>query len=182
MNLGLAIDVPTPGGRSLVVPAIKRAEALGFREFHAAYEDLVARGREGKLTAADFQDTTVTLTNPGGFGTGMSVPRLMKGQGLIIATGSVAVSFCSPKASGSFGVSGFAFTDPGGPTPPNSPGSLGVISWNSGTSRQRWEALPPFALPPCISGPSTMWCTSLMCSSAVRNGFAFVRFAHVSRS
>jgi 2-oxoglutarate dehydrogenase E1 component len=91
VNLGLAIDVPTAGGRSLVVPAIARAETLGFKEFLAAYEDLVTRGREGRLTARDFQGTTATLTNPGGFGTGMSVPRLMKGQGLIVATGSIGL-------------------------------------------------------------------------------------------
>ena len=32
----------------------------------------------------------VTLTNPGGLGTVASVPRLMSGQGTIVATGSIA--------------------------------------------------------------------------------------------
>lgn len=91
VNLGLAIDVATPKGRMLVVPSIKAADRMNFAEFHGAYEDLVKRGREGNLTAADYQLTNVTLTNPGGFGTEMSVPRLMKGQGLIVATGSIAV-------------------------------------------------------------------------------------------
>ena len=91
LNLGLAIDVAGAGSRSLVVPNIKGAEAMDFKEFHAAYEDVVARARAGKLTAEDFRDTTVSLTNPGGFGTAMSVPRLMKGQGLILATGSIGV-------------------------------------------------------------------------------------------
>jgi 2-oxoglutarate dehydrogenase E1 component len=93
VNLGLAIDVPDArgGGRMLVVPSIKDAASLGFREFHAAYEDLVRRGREGKLDASDYAGTNVTLTNPGGFGTEMSVPRLMKGQGLIVATGTIGV-------------------------------------------------------------------------------------------
>ncbi|MCA8970869.1 MAG: multifunctional oxoglutarate decarboxylase/oxoglutarate dehydrogenase thiamine pyrophosphate-binding subunit/dihydrolipoyllysine-residue succinyltransferase subunit [Planctomycetes bacterium] len=91
VNLGLAIDVPGPKGRMLVVPSIKCAETMNFAEFHTAYEDLVRRGRDGALTTADYQNTNVTLTNPGGFGTEMSVPRLMKGQGLIIATGTIGV-------------------------------------------------------------------------------------------
>ena len=91
VNLGLAIDVPGPKGRMLVVPNIKKAETLDFAGFYRAYQDIVDRGREGKLTSADFANTTCTLTNPGGFGTVMSVPRLMPGQGIIIATGSIGV-------------------------------------------------------------------------------------------
>jgi 2-oxoglutarate dehydrogenase E1 component len=91
VNLGIAIDIDTPKGRTLVVPSIKAAETLDFAAFRAAYEDLVARARAGKLATADSAGTNVTLTNPGGFGTEMSVPRLMKGQGLIVATGSIGV-------------------------------------------------------------------------------------------
>ncbi|MEX1024421.1 MAG: multifunctional oxoglutarate decarboxylase/oxoglutarate dehydrogenase thiamine pyrophosphate-binding subunit/dihydrolipoyllysine-residue succinyltransferase subunit [Planctomycetota bacterium] len=91
VNLGLAIDVPGPKGRMLVVPSIKGADRMGFKQFLDAYETLVARGRDGDLGTPDFAGTNVTLTNPGGFGTEMSVPRLMKGQGLIIATGNIGV-------------------------------------------------------------------------------------------
>ncbi|MAB78763.1 MAG: multifunctional oxoglutarate decarboxylase/oxoglutarate dehydrogenase thiamine pyrophosphate-binding subunit/dihydrolipoyllysine-residue succinyltransferase subunit [Planctomycetes bacterium] len=91
INLGLAIDVPGPKGRMLVVPNIKSADAMDFRTFREEYEALVQRGRQGELEASDYQDTNVTLTNPGGFGTEMSVPRLMKGQGLIVATGTIGV-------------------------------------------------------------------------------------------
>ena len=91
VNLGLAIDIDSPKGRTLVVPSIKAAETLDFAAFRAAYEDLVTRARAGKLQAGDYAGTNVTLTNPGGFGTEMSVPRLMKGQGLIVATGSIGV-------------------------------------------------------------------------------------------
>jgi len=90
LNLGIAIDVPKPdGSRSLVVPSIKQAETLNFRDFLEAYEDLVRRARENKLTPADFEGTTVSLTNPGGIGTVHSVPRLMKGQGCIIGAGAL---------------------------------------------------------------------------------------------
>ena len=91
INLGLAIDVATKDGRMLVVPNMKNCEELSFAGFLLAYQDIVQRGRDGKLTAADFRGTTVSLTNPGGFGTTMSVPRLMEGQGIIIGTGSIGV-------------------------------------------------------------------------------------------
>jgi 2-oxoglutarate decarboxylase len=90
VNLGIAVDVQRKGGRSLLVPSIKGAESMDFAGFHAYYEDLITKTRENKLTADDFQGTNISLTNPGGLGTIASVPRLMKGQGTIIATGSIA--------------------------------------------------------------------------------------------
>ena len=90
INLGIAIDLPKPDGtRALMVPSIKQAESLTFGEYLAAYEDLVKRARGNKLTAADFQGTTISLTNPGGIGTVHSVPRLMKGQGCIVGAGAL---------------------------------------------------------------------------------------------
>ncbi len=90
INLGLAIDMPSKdGSRSLVVAAIRECETLSFRDFVAAYEDIVKRARDGKLTAKDFQGVTISLTNPGGIGTRHSVPRLTKGQGAIIGVGSM---------------------------------------------------------------------------------------------
>ncbi|MEY4408825.1 MAG: hypothetical protein RLZZ138_76 [Actinomycetota bacterium] len=90
INFGLAIDIPKPDGtRALLVPNIKRAESLNFAEFVAAYESLVKRARDNKLTAEDFQGTTISLTNPGGIGTVHSVPRLTKGQGCIVGVGAL---------------------------------------------------------------------------------------------
>ena len=90
VNLGIAIDLPKPDGtRALLVPSIKHADTLTFAEYLAAYEDLVSRARKNKLTAADFQNTTISLTNPGGIGTVHSVPRLMKGQGCIVGAGAL---------------------------------------------------------------------------------------------
>src|SRR5207248_1588488 len=53
------------------------------------YDDIVARARGNRLTIADFEGTTISLTNPGTVGTVGSVPRLMAGQGAIIATGAI---------------------------------------------------------------------------------------------
>ncbi|MEW2255499.1 multifunctional oxoglutarate decarboxylase/oxoglutarate dehydrogenase thiamine pyrophosphate-binding subunit/dihydrolipoyllysine-residue succinyltransferase subunit [Streptomyces sp. NPDC047869] len=90
VNLGLAIDLVKPNGdRQLVVAAIKKAETLNFFEFWQAYEDIVRRARDGKLTMDDFTGVTVSLTNPGGLGTVHSVPRLMPGQAVIMGVGSM---------------------------------------------------------------------------------------------
>ncbi|HEX7720777.1 MAG TPA: multifunctional oxoglutarate decarboxylase/oxoglutarate dehydrogenase thiamine pyrophosphate-binding subunit/dihydrolipoyllysine-residue succinyltransferase subunit [Pyrinomonadaceae bacterium] len=90
VNLGIAIDLEKKDGtRSLLVPNIKSANTLGFSDFLAAYDDVVSRAREGKLQIADFQGTTISLTNPGTIGTVASTPRLMSGQSVIIATGAI---------------------------------------------------------------------------------------------
>jgi 2-oxoglutarate dehydrogenase E1 component len=90
VNLGIAIDVAGRDGvRSLLVPNIKDAGALDFQQYVAAFDDLVSRARTAKLTPADFQGTTISLTNPGTVGTVASAPRLMAGQGAIIATGAI---------------------------------------------------------------------------------------------
>ncbi|HEY1215259.1 MAG TPA: 2-oxo acid dehydrogenase subunit E2, partial [Bryobacteraceae bacterium] len=90
VNIGLAVDVPAKDGtRSLKVPNIKHADGMNFAQFVAAYDDIVARARTNKLQIADFEGTTISLTNPGTVGTLGSVPRLMPGQGAIVATGSI---------------------------------------------------------------------------------------------
>src|SRR5213596_1310014 len=90
VNLGLAVDVEKKdGSRALVVPVIKHAERMDFAAFRATYETLVDKARTNKLLPDDFAGATITLTNPGTIGTVASVPRLMKGQGSIIATGAI---------------------------------------------------------------------------------------------
>lgn len=90
VNLGLAIDVERKDGtRSLMVPNIKSANQLSFKQFWEKYEDIVSRTRKGTIDPSEFLGTTITLTNPGTIGTVASVPRLMIGQGAIIATGAI---------------------------------------------------------------------------------------------
>ena len=90
INLGLAIDIAKPDGtRTLLVPSIKSTEAMDFAHFWTAYEDVVRKARNNKLTVEDFQGTTISLTNPGTIGTVHSVPRLMSGQGAIIGVGAL---------------------------------------------------------------------------------------------
>ena len=90
INIGLAVDVAgKDGNRSLMVPNVKQADTLSFAQFLAAYDDIVVRARGAKLLVPDFEGTTLSLTNPGTVGTVSSVPRLMPGQGAIIATGAI---------------------------------------------------------------------------------------------
>ncbi len=90
VNLGLAIDVrKDDGSRQLLVPSIKNAETLDFRQFWLAYEDIIRKARTGKLAVDDFAGTTISLTNPGTIGTEHSVPRLVAGQGCIVGVGAM---------------------------------------------------------------------------------------------
>ncbi len=91
VNLGVAVDVTRKDGtRGLLVPNIKSAQALNFSEFMAAFDSLISKARKGTLDPDAYAGTTLSLTNPGTIGTTASAPRLMAGQGAIIATGAVA--------------------------------------------------------------------------------------------
>jgi 2-oxoglutarate decarboxylase len=90
VNLGLAVDVQKKdGSRTLMVPVIRNAGRMPFDAFLDAYDALVEKARTNTLTADDLVGANITLTNPGGLGTVTSVPRLMVGQGTIVATGSI---------------------------------------------------------------------------------------------
>jgi len=90
VSLGLAVDVERRDGtRSLVVPVLKAAHDLDFTAFAARYDELVAGARDNTLPPEDYTGASITLTNPGGLGTVASVPRLMPGQGTIVATGAI---------------------------------------------------------------------------------------------
>jgi 2-oxoglutarate dehydrogenase E1 component len=91
VNLGLAVDVEKKdGSRTLMVPVIRDAGRMPFDRFLESYDTLVEKARTNTLTADDLLGANVSLTNPGGLGTIASVPRLMSGQGTIVATGSIA--------------------------------------------------------------------------------------------
>jgi 2-oxoglutarate decarboxylase len=90
VNLGIAVDVERKDGtRTLMVPVIRDAGRLQFADFVAAFDELIAKARDNRLTADDLVGANLSLTNPGGIGTVASVPRLMTGQGTIVATGAI---------------------------------------------------------------------------------------------
>ena len=82
VGLGLAVDHErSDGTRTLLVPCLRHAEELGFREFAEAYDELLMRTRGNRLTADDFAGTTVTLTNPGMLGNPLVGPPPHGGPG-----------------------------------------------------------------------------------------------------
>ena len=90
VHLGLAVDTRRrDGSRFLVVPVLRDAGHRDFAGFRAEYERLIAGARTGSLPPDELQGASFTLTNPGGIGTMASVPRLMPGQGCIIAAGAI---------------------------------------------------------------------------------------------
>ena len=90
VSLGLAVDVERKdGSRSLVVPVLRDASELSFADFVARYDELVVGARDNTLQPDAYQGANITLTNPGGIGIVASVPRLMPGQGTIVATGAI---------------------------------------------------------------------------------------------
>jgi len=90
VNLGIAVDLQSKdGSRNLVVPNIKGVDKMSFKEFLYAYAEIIDKARNGDLEISDFQNTTISVTNPGTIGTVSSVPRLMKSQGAIVATGAI---------------------------------------------------------------------------------------------
>jgi 2-oxoglutarate dehydrogenase E1 component len=110
VNLGIAIDIQRKdGSRTLLVPNIKKANTLNFSRFGLAYDDIIKRARAGKLEISDFEGTTISLTNPGTIGTVGSVPRLMSGQSMIIASGAIEYpaeyQAMTPEALSQLGVS-----------------------------------------------------------------------------
>ncbi len=90
VNVGLAVDVDKGDGtRNLVVPVLRDADTLSFAGFLVAYDEIIRKVKNNKLTIADFQGANVSITNPGTIGTVQSVPRLMPGQGVIVGVGSI---------------------------------------------------------------------------------------------
>ncbi|HEY2702953.1 MAG TPA: multifunctional oxoglutarate decarboxylase/oxoglutarate dehydrogenase thiamine pyrophosphate-binding subunit/dihydrolipoyllysine-residue succinyltransferase subunit, partial [Candidatus Dormibacteraeota bacterium] len=90
VHLGIAVDTRRKDGtRFLVVPVIRDAGGQSFAAFRDDYERLIARARSGSLGIDELRGASLVLTNPGGIGTVASVPRLMPGQGAIVATGAI---------------------------------------------------------------------------------------------
>ncbi len=110
VNLGLAVDMPKPDGtRSLLVVVIKKAQTMNFAEFLDAYNNLISKVRDNKISVDDMTGANITLTNPGTIGTVQSVPRLMPGQGAIIGVGRLGFptgfAAADPKVLAQLGIS-----------------------------------------------------------------------------
>jgi len=78
----MGVAVGTPNG--LVVPVVRDADSLGFADIEKRIAELGTRARDGKLTIADLQGGTFTLSNGGVYGSLMSSPILNPPQSGIL--------------------------------------------------------------------------------------------------
>lgn len=68
------IGVAVATGKGLAVPVIRGAERMSFAELERTIADFGARGRENKLTLAELEGGTFTISNGGIFGSLMGTP------------------------------------------------------------------------------------------------------------
>ncbi|HEX2054610.1 MAG TPA: 2-oxoglutarate dehydrogenase, E2 component, dihydrolipoamide succinyltransferase [Actinomycetota bacterium] len=85
VNLGIAVALEN----GLIVPVVKGAETMNVVGLARAIKDVADRARSKKLTPDEVQGGTFTITNPGGFGSVMSVPIINRGQTAILAFDAV---------------------------------------------------------------------------------------------
>ena len=136
-----------------MVPVIRDAGRLSFAEFLEAYNALVEKARTNTLTADDLTGANLTLTNPGGIGTVASVPRLMVGQGTIVATGSIAYPVGLERIGAAIGAEKVM-------TMTSTYDHRIIQGAESGRFLQRIEALPAAAKTASTSASSPIWASS----------------------
>jgi len=80
VHMGIAAGTPT----GLVVPVIRDADGMSFAAIEAAIAEKGARARDGKLSMAEMQGGTFTISNGGVYGSLMSSPILNPPQSGIL--------------------------------------------------------------------------------------------------
>jgi 2-oxoglutarate dehydrogenase E2 component (dihydrolipoamide succinyltransferase) len=80
VHMGVAAGTPT----GLVVPVIRDADSMSFAEIEKAIAEKGKRARDGKLSMAEMQGGTFTLSNGGVYGSLMSSPILNPPQSGIL--------------------------------------------------------------------------------------------------
>lgn len=85
LNLGVAVSTD----EGLQVPVVHHAEDLSLVGLARALHRIIPAARENRLTIADIEGGTITVTNPGPFGTVRSAPIIPPGQSAILSVDSV---------------------------------------------------------------------------------------------
>jgi 2-oxoglutarate dehydrogenase E2 component (dihydrolipoamide succinyltransferase) len=80
-NIGVAVSTD----KGLMVPVLHNADRLSFGDIERATSDLAARARDGKISVADLQGGTFTITNGGVHGSLLSTPIVNPPQSAILA-------------------------------------------------------------------------------------------------
>jgi 2-oxoglutarate dehydrogenase E2 component (dihydrolipoamide succinyltransferase) len=86
VNLGIAVDLDFKG---LMVPVIHDADGKRMRALAREISDLARRARAKQLGPDDIAGGTFTITNPGPFGTTLTLPIINQPQVAIVSTDGV---------------------------------------------------------------------------------------------
>ncbi len=86
INIGVAVALPNG---NLIVPVIKNADQKSLSELAFELNDLSNRARENKLSPAELQGGTFTISNIGAFGNIMGTPIIVQPQVGILAFGTI---------------------------------------------------------------------------------------------
>tara|TARA_X000000950_G_scaffold7186_2_gene7881 strand:- start:34739 stop:35944 length:1206 start_codon:yes stop_codon:yes gene_type:complete len=78
------ISVAVSGPKGLMVPVVRSAEKLTFREIEKEIKRLATRAREGQITVDDMTGGTFTISNGGVFGSMLSTPIINPPQSAIL--------------------------------------------------------------------------------------------------
>jgi 2-oxoglutarate dehydrogenase E2 component (dihydrolipoamide succinyltransferase) len=84
-DIGIAIGAE----RGLVVPILRSAETLHFAAIEQAIADFAARSAENRLTLADLDGGTFTISNGGVYGSLLSTPILNPPQSAVLGMHSI---------------------------------------------------------------------------------------------
>lgn len=85
-DVGIAVATP----KGLVVPVIRNAESLSFRQIEARIAEVAKKAREGKIAPEDLEGGTFTITNGGVFGSMLSTPIVNHPQSAILGMHAIA--------------------------------------------------------------------------------------------
>ncbi len=80
VHMGIAVGTPS----GLVVPVVRDADQMSFAAIEKKINELGARGRDGKLSMAEMQGGSFTISNGGVYGSLMSSPILNPPQSGIL--------------------------------------------------------------------------------------------------
>lgn len=79
-DIGIAVG----GGRALVVPVLRNAEAMSFPAIERAVADFAARARENRIQLSELMGGTFTISNGGIYGSMLSTPIVNSPQSGIL--------------------------------------------------------------------------------------------------
>jgi pyruvate dehydrogenase E2 component (dihydrolipoamide acetyltransferase) len=85
VNAGIAVALDW----GLIVPVLKNADELNFLGLQRGITDLGERARSKRLTPADVEGSTFTITNPGQFGAVFGLPIINQPNSAILGVGGI---------------------------------------------------------------------------------------------